>query len=241
MKEPHESASDLISALTALGWEFPFERELSLGPLIKFWDEAIATEDSIRGRLARTLTDEVHRVPELSSPINDLSVLTRHRELVEALMAAVFPTVLWEQEHAAALIPFELRSFYATPSFERDLTGADGKLRGRLSVDKEAIARFRLLNAYSLALARIHGISFPVDHPIIFTVEDRRNGARSALQDRVRGPLHRRGAGDGRCPRSLRTCAPASRPRRGTSRRSPRYSRRAASDSAASRCSGRWT
>ena len=44
-------------------------------------------------------------------------------------MAAVFPTVSWDQEHAAALIPFELRSFYATPAFERDLTGADGKLR----------------------------------------------------------------------------------------------------------------
>ena len=91
-------------------------------------------------------------------------------------MSAVFPTVLWQQEHAAALIPFELRSFYATPSFERDLTGSDGKLRGRLSVDKDAIARFRLLNAYSLALARIYGISFPVDHPIIFTIEDAETG-----------------------------------------------------------------
>ncbi len=241
MNEPQESASELISALTALGWEFPFERELSLGPLIKFWDEAIATEDSIRGRLARTLTDEVHRVPELSSPINNLSVLARHRELVEALMSAVFPTVLWQQEHAAALIPFELRSFYATPSFERDLTGSDGKLRGRLSVDKDAIARFRLLNAYSLALARIYGISFPVDHPIIFTDRGRRNGARPALQDRVRGPLHRRGAGDGAArARSGRARAPRGTARE-TSRRSPRYSPLAASGSAASPCSGRWT
>ena len=170
------SSSELLSALTSLGWEFPFERELSLRPLIAFWEETIAPENSIRGRLARDLQDEVRRAPELSSPINDLSVLTRHHELVDALMAAVFPTVSWQLDHAAALIPFELRSFYATPSFERDLTGADGKLQGRLSVDKEAIARFRLLNAYSLALARIYGISFPVDYPIIFTVEDRETG-----------------------------------------------------------------
>ena len=170
------SSSELLSALTSLGWAFPFERELSLRPLIAFWDETIAPEKSIRGRLARDLQEEVRRAPELSGPINDLSVLTRHHELVDALMAAVFPTVSWQQDHAAALIPFELRSFYATPSFERDLTGADGKLQGRLSVDKEAIARFRLLNAYSLALARIYGISFPVDYPIIFTVEDRETG-----------------------------------------------------------------
>ena len=167
------SSTELLSALTSLGWAFPFERELSLRPLIAFWEETVAPEKSLRGRLARDLQDEVRRAPELSGPINDLSVLTRHHELVDALMAAVFPTVSWQQDHAAALIPFELRSFYATPSFERDLTGADGKLQGRLSVDKEAIARFRLLNAYSLALARIYGISFPVDYPIIFTVEDR--------------------------------------------------------------------
>jgi len=170
------SSSELVAALTALGWEFPFDRELSLRPLIAFWQETIAPERSIRGRLARDLQEEVRGAPELSSPINDLSVLTRHRELIDALMTAVFPAVSWQADHAAALIPFELRSFYATPSFERDLTNAEGKLEGRLSVDKEAIARFRLLNAYSLALARIYGISFPVDYPIIFTVEDRETG-----------------------------------------------------------------
>ena len=167
-----KSTSELIAALTALGWEFPFPRELSLGPLIKFWNDTLANEDSIRGRLARELDAEVRRVPELSEPISDLSVLARHRELVQALMSAVFPPVFWKQEHAAALIPFELRSFYATPSFERELTGSDGKLQGRLSVDKDAIARFRLLNAYSLALSRIHGIDLPVDYPITFTVSD---------------------------------------------------------------------
>ncbi len=166
-------SSEFPSMLTGLGWEFPFERELSLRPLIRFWEESVAPEDSLRGRLARELQNEVRRAPELAGAIDDPAVLIRHRELIEALMAAVFPTVFWEQEYAAALIPFEMRSFFATPSFDRDLVGSDGKFRGRLSVDKEAIARFRLLNAYSLALARIHKISFPVDHPIIFTVENR--------------------------------------------------------------------
>jgi len=166
------ASSELPSMLSGLGWEFPFERELSLGPLIRFWEKTIAPEDSLRGKFARALQSEVRRAPELAGRIDDGAVLIRHRELIEALMAAVFPSVFWEQEHAAALMPFELRSFYATPSFERDLVARDGQLRGRFSVDKEAIARFRLLNAYSLALARVHGISFPVEHPIIFTVED---------------------------------------------------------------------
>ena len=82
MDDSRRSTSEVLRALTALGWEFPFERELSLAPLIQFWDETLGREASIRGRLARTLADEARRVPELGNPINDLSVLTQHRELV---------------------------------------------------------------------------------------------------------------------------------------------------------------
>jgi hypothetical protein len=169
---PLASSVDPAAVLEHLGRAFPFEVELSLGPLIRFWDEVIGSGDSLRGRLARGLEGEWRRAPELSQPIRDLGVLDRHRGLVETLMTAVFPAVSWEKDHAAALIPFELKSFYATPSFERDLMGGEGKLRGRLSVDKEAISRFRLLNAYAIALGRVYGIDFPVDPSIIFTVED---------------------------------------------------------------------
>src|SRR5438094_537015 len=171
MTANHTSQSELPTMLGGLGWEFPFQRELSLGPLIRFWDEATAG-DSLRGKLARVIKRQLQSAPELTQPIDDRSVLVRHHDLVEALMTAVFPAVFWDQEHAAALVPFELKSFYATPSFDRDLVGEDSRLRGRLSVDKDAIARFRLLNAYALALHRLHGIVFPVDYPIIFTVAD---------------------------------------------------------------------
>src|SRR5262245_26835777 len=163
---------DVPSMLSGLGWEFPFARELSLAPLIRFWDKVVAPADSLRGMFVRTLQTAVREAPELGEAINDGGVLIQHRELVEALMAAVFPAVFWEQEHAASLVPFELRAFYSTPAFERDLVGADGQLRGRFSMDKESIARFRLLNAYSLALARVHGIALPVDYPMIFTGAD---------------------------------------------------------------------
>jgi len=176
MSDRDTSASELSKMLTGLGWEFPFERELSLGPLIRFWDETIATSDSLRGKLARAIQDELRGAPELSRPIESPEPLARHADLIEALMTAVFPAVFWGQEHSAALIPFELRSFYSTPAFQRDLAEADGRLRGRLNVDKDTLVRFRLLNAYSLALARLHGVAFLVDDPIIFTVDDRETG-----------------------------------------------------------------
>jgi len=159
-----------------LAQEFPFECELSLQPLIGFWEQMGAREDSLFGRLAGVLERELRQAPELSEPIRDLDVLARHAELVEALMAAVFPAVFWEQEHAAALIPFQLKSFYSTPAFASTLMGADGRLRGRLNVDKRTLSRFRLLNAYSQVLWRVHDIDFPVDYPLIFTTDDRETG-----------------------------------------------------------------
>jgi len=175
MSDPLWARSDQ-TVLAHLAQEFPFECELSLQPLIAFWEKEIATEDSVRGRVGRLLQSEVRRAPELSEPIQDFGILARHRELVETLMAAVFAPVSWELEPAAALVPFQLKSFYSTPAFARDLMGADGGLRGRLNVDKRTLGQFRLRNAYSLVLGRVHGIHYPVDYPLIFTTEDVQTG-----------------------------------------------------------------
>jgi hypothetical protein len=169
------AASDLQSTVAELAREFPFDCELTLRPLIEYWMEA-AHEDSLRGRLGRVLQAELSRATELSEPIVDLAVLDRHRELVEALMTAVFPPVSWDQDQAAALIPFQLKSFYATPAFGRTLMGPEGKLAGRLNVDGRTLLQFRLLNAYALVLGRVYGVRFPVDYPLIFTAEDRDTG-----------------------------------------------------------------
>jgi hypothetical protein len=172
MSDRHVLEAERSPMLTGLGWEFPFERELSLAALIRFWEETIAREESLRGRLGRAVQSDLEQAVELTRPISDPGVLTRHRDIIDVLMGAVFPAVFWEREHAAALVPFELRSFYSTPSFERDFMTPGGRLRARLNVDKDGLARFRLLNAYALALSRVHGIAFPVDDQIVFTVAD---------------------------------------------------------------------
>src|SRR5262249_52819863 len=149
------------------------EIELSLVPLIKFWEREIANPHSLRGTLGRTIQAALREAPELSGPIHDVAVLTRHQDLVEALMAVVFPPASWHQAYGATLVPFQLRSLYSTPSCERELMGTEGQLSGRLNIDWTTMGRFRLLNAFSLVLRRIWGIEFPVDYPLIWSAEDR--------------------------------------------------------------------
>jgi len=119
-----------IHALT-----FPFICQLSLAPLIAFWQQAIATQHPIKAAIASMVQDQLRQAPELLEPITDQAIIAQHRELVDMLMSVVFPRASWEQAYAAALLPFHLQSFYATPSFAcLGMADDDGTLRGRMNM-----------------------------------------------------------------------------------------------------------
>ena len=162
------------TSLAGLQKDFPFESRLSLALLIRFWEDQ-AKDSSVRGEIARTLLTRLQDAPELTRPIDDITLLDQHSGLVDALMSAVFPSVFWEQAYMGALIPFTLRSVYGTRAMDT-IMGPDGVLYGSLNLDMRALKDFRLINAYALALERLYGIHFPVDYPLILTLPDPTNG-----------------------------------------------------------------
>ncbi len=151
---------------------FPFKRGLSLAPLIAAWSKAVPGDRQIAAGLHRQVLEEVRKAPELLAPIDNLSVLDRHRELVDVLMAKVFPPASWGEDYAAAMFPYEFRTFYATPAFARIFVDADGGVRGRLNLDERTFAAGGILRAYSLILDKYYGIERGFDYPIILTTED---------------------------------------------------------------------
>src|SRR5262245_55330086 len=154
---------------------FPFRRELSLAPLVAAW-EAMAKETGIGGDVARTVCRALESAPELRSPIEDRSALDRHRDLVGMMMSLVFPAASWDQDFAAAMLPFGLRKIHATPGFRRLLLDADGVLQGWLNVDTEVAAQGRLLRAYDAILRAHYGMTLDVDYPLIVGVRDPDSG-----------------------------------------------------------------
>ncbi len=175
MIKPSGPLTDSAKTLAIIDGEFPFESRFSLAPLIRFWDQ-MAREDSVRGELARSLQTRLREAPGLQGTIEDLSVLDRHRSLLDALMSAVFPPAFMDQSYSAALIPFRLRSIYGTHAFERILMGPDGVVQGQLNLDAQSLKSFRLLNAYALILHHVHGVEFRIDYPLIFTTKDSETG-----------------------------------------------------------------
>src|SRR5919108_162833 len=160
---------------------FPFRCELSLAPLITFWTQLSAYHEFGRGPIPGIVREKAREAPELAGLIEDLSVIEKHRAFVDLMMTAMFPPAFWEQEYGAALFPFQLRAFYATPPFRRALMGADGSLQGRASFLQAhsvapTLASAKLLLAYQLILERAYGIDLGTDVPIIFTAVDAATG-----------------------------------------------------------------
>src|SRR5262247_2050222 len=154
--------------LTAL----PFRTELSLAPLIRFWTQLSAYSELGRGPLPGMVREKIRQAPALSAVIDDVSVIAKHRQLVDLMMSAMFPPAFWEQEYGAALFPFQLRAFYATSLFRRTLMNDDGTLRGRVNGDEQRLGAAKLLLVYELILERTYGIDLGVEIPVVFTSED---------------------------------------------------------------------
>ncbi|PYN73319.1 MAG: GAF domain-containing protein [Candidatus Rokuibacteriota bacterium] len=161
-----------LQTLTADPAAFPFKTELSLAPLFDFWAKKFDDDSSAKGAFIRTVREQVKQVPELLGRITDLGVINRHRHLMDVLMSGIFPPAFFEQEFSAVLIPFVLKSFYATPPFDRLLRTEDGMLRGRVNLDASMVSAMRLFFAYTLVLERVYGIHLDVDYPLILTVPD---------------------------------------------------------------------
>src|SRR5262244_2531579 len=160
---------------------FPFRCELSLAPLITFWTQLSAYHELGRGPIPGLVRERARTAPELTTVIHDESLIEHHRAFVDLIMSALFPLAFWEQEYGAALYPFQLRAFYATPPFRRSLMDADGTLQGRANFLQEnsaaqTLAGARVMLAYQLILERLYGIEAGSDVPVIFTTVDAATG-----------------------------------------------------------------
>ena len=95
--------------------KFPFKSRLSLRPLLDFWERLLAEGSGGMNSLGPVIRQKLENAPELREPIEDLTILENHQELIDLLMSVVFPPAFWESDCAAAFVPFQFTGFYATP------------------------------------------------------------------------------------------------------------------------------
>src|SRR5688572_802085 len=98
-------------------FKFPFHSVLNLRLLIEYWENSIQ-QGQIPG-FGQGLLNSIAGAPELREPIYDLSIIEKHRPLVNFLMTAVIPPANHATEISAAILPFDFKSLYSTPAFDK--------------------------------------------------------------------------------------------------------------------------
>ena len=153
--------------------DYPFHAVLSFEPLIQRLNQI--NDDSRAARLCQmeNLLQMLSQAPELNGPIADLSLLERHRDLVQSLMSFIFPPLYWEREAFAAIIPFSMEPIFVSPQFQRLFLDKDGSFHGRLNLDDETFNRGRIIRAYLFILKKFYDIDQNLDYPVIRTVPGR--------------------------------------------------------------------
>jgi GAF domain-containing protein len=168
--------SDLDTLLQA--GEFPFRCEFTLRELARYWQRD-AEADGPVGAIVR---ERLAAAPELLEPITDRAVIDRQRPLVDLMMSAVFPAAFQDETIGAALVPFHLRSLYATSFMERHGLDESGRLRGRINLDQRTALAYKILHAYAIVLRTFYGITLDLEYPLVVTVDDEMAGSERHLK-----------------------------------------------------------
>ena len=158
------------------GQEHPYRCVFSLKPLIDYWNQGASGCDPCKGRILEAIQTSLEAAPGLLEPIEDLSLLDAHQDVIRILMSAVFPTAFWESELVGALVPFQLIPVFMSPMFQRLYLNEDGSLRGRFPLETDKIARARQIRSSLLILKRCYGIDKDLDYPLVRIVEDPETG-----------------------------------------------------------------
>ena len=117
--------------------------------------------------LGPVIRQKLEDTPELREPIEDLTILENHQELIDLLMSVVFPPAFWESDCAAAFVPFQFTSFYATPAFKTLFSMEGQGFTPQLNIDPQQWEWGRVLKAYIYILNKFYGIDLTWDYPLI--------------------------------------------------------------------------
>jgi GAF domain-containing protein len=152
--------------------QFPFKSTLSFDYLIEFWKREAESSNHIRSAQAKSLLEQVDKVPELTKPIDDLSILEEHSDLIDQLMTAIYPPSRWETQISTSNAPFQFKSFYSSPLFKK-IFGVDktGIFLNAEFNERDMLAN-KILSAYLMILQKYYGKKLRVDHQFIMGVKD---------------------------------------------------------------------
>lgn len=155
---------------------FPFKARLNLSRLIDYWEANLDGNGVLEGTPAEAIKAKIDAAPELRKPLNDISVVDKHKGLVGLLMSAIFPPAFADTDIAAALAPFYFTGFYATPSYRKLMPF--GRVRDDIQINLPDgnLINEKIIHACIYVLNKFYGTHIDMDRPILVSMPDLETG-----------------------------------------------------------------
>lgn len=153
---------------------FPFKSRLSLRLLVEYWEKRIR-ESSLQD-FTKGVLEYIESAPELKLPIDDKSVLEKHRSFIDYLMTAVVPQAGQKKDLVAAISPFTFDPLYSSEAFQSVI--------GINQIEKKAVANLpggnivlgKVVKGFLLIMEQFYDTSTHYDRPVLFTFRDEVTG-----------------------------------------------------------------
>jgi len=154
--------------------EFPFRSVLNLRMLIEYWEQAIQ-----RGEVpffAKEMLDYIQSAPELRVPVEDLSVLEKHKTFIDFLMTAVVPRAHQDTDRAAAILPFQFKALFSTRAFDTTLNFDKLDEQVVTNLPDNHMSKGKTVKAYLMILEKFYNVKMTFEKPILFTIRNPNTG-----------------------------------------------------------------
>jgi hypothetical protein len=154
--------------------EFPFRSVLNLRLLIEYWERAI--DQGEVPAFAKELLEKIQGAPELRSPIEDFSIVEKHRTLINFLMSAVVPPAGQDTDRAAAILPFQFKSLYSTRAFKKTLDFDKLGEQVVTNLPNNQMSLGKTVKACLMILEKFHKVKMNFEKPMLFTIKNPSTG-----------------------------------------------------------------
>ncbi|MCH8332037.1 MAG: GAF domain-containing protein, partial [Bacteroidetes bacterium] len=153
--------------------EFPFSSRLSFKPLLKYWEGRFKDARKNKDFLALGIEKRIKEIPELYEPVDDLSIVGKHHDIITLLMNAVFPPALKENSLVSANIPFNMTSIYSTTKWDELFNEI---MQSCKMEDFSFMKVTKYIAANLVILKKFYNVDIEVAAPVIFKVHDDKTG-----------------------------------------------------------------
>ncbi len=133
---------------------------VSFLPLFRKWQKLIKSGKDGNRHLYQRLMEEISSYPELLEPISSEETLKNHAEVIERILATLFPVTFSDEEDMYAVLqPFNNKILYASSGFRRIFLHTDEEyVHAPNAASEESIKQEKLSGAYQMILKQLYQV-----------------------------------------------------------------------------------